>query len=65
MTDDTFTKLIEQYQDRKHLIAQVLELSAENIALRKRVDALARELHLEKIHLDALLACTMPEDTCQ
>jgi hypothetical protein len=47
------------------LVAQIVALTSENIALRKRVDALARELHLEKIHLDALLACTMPEDTCQ
>ena len=65
MTDGTFTKLLQQYQDRRALIRQICELTGENILLRKRVVAVERELSIEKIHLDALLACTMPWETAQ
>jgi hypothetical protein len=45
------------------LTAHIAHLEAQLAAVIAERDALARELHLEKIHLDALLACTMPEDT--
>ena len=54
MTDDhTFTDLLQRYQDRKAL-AQIVELTGENIALRRRV------LELE-VALDNWLACTAGE----
>lgn len=55
MTDDhTFAKLLELYQDRKALTAQIVELTGENIKLRRRV------LELE-VALDNWLSCTAEE----
>lgn len=46
--------MLEQYCDRKALVSQIVELTGENIALRRRI------LELE-VALDNWLGCTAGE----
>lgn len=66
MTDDhTYTTLLQRYQDRRALVAQIVELAGENIGLRKRITGLERDLLRERILADAALGCVMPEEVRQ